>query len=400
MRILWFSPFLLHPTLQGGQIRSLGILRELHARHEVRFVSLVLPGQEDGARRVSEFSSTHRLIPHRFPAKRSPGFALQSILNLAGSLPLTVVRDNSPAFQAAISEELAAQWHDVAVCDFLGTSINFPRMDDTVLFQHNVETLIWRRQAEHAEGKLWSGYLRSQARRMFEFERRKCLDALRVIAVSDADGRFFEENFGITNVSTIPTGVDLEYFAPPADPVPGSEIVFVGSLNWQPNIEGLQWFCREVWLDVLRDMPGCRLAVVGRNPTPAVLRLQDLAGVTVHGSVPDVRPFFWGAKLAVVPLFAGSGTRIKIYEAMAAGTPQVSTHLGAEGLTASDGENIIFADDARTFREGCLRLLRDQDFRTTIRNSGLTLVREHFGHERVGRAFEEILRSAAPIALP
>ena len=150
MRILWFSPFLLQPATQGGQIRSLGILKCLNQRHEVRFVSMQLDGQQDGVASVGEYCRSSRLIRHSLPRRGGPRFAVHLIKNLASELPLTIERDISPEFRAAAGEEMAKDWHDVAVCDFLSLAVNTARLDEMVLFQHNVETVIVERMAQRA----------------------------------------------------------------------------------------------------------------------------------------------------------------------------------------------------------------------------------------------------------
>jgi glycosyltransferase involved in cell wall biosynthesis len=260
------------------------------------------------------------------------------------------------------------------------------------LFQHNVETVIWERMAQRASSYPQQIYLNSQAARMSRFERDTCLRAKHVIAVSDTDERLIRQRFGATRVSAIPTGVDLETNFPSLDHEPAEELVFVGSLDWIPNLDGLHWFAAEVLPRIRQRQPDCRLAIVGRNPGAATARIAELApGISIHGSVPDVRPYLWGAKAAIVPLHSGGGTRLKIYEAMASGVPQVSTTVGAEGLKVTSGENILLADEADTFAEACLKMLEDEPMRCRIRDSALRMVQAEFGTAQVARIFEDVL---------
>src|SRR5262245_26477116 len=138
MRILWISPFLLHPTDKGAQIRSLGILKNLHARHEVHFVSMQLEGQESGVVRTAEYCTKRYLVPHRLPNRRSLAFVPQLVRNVFSDLPLTVERDVLPRMRALIDEKLDSGKFDVAVCDFLSSAVNLSRPEKVVLFQHNV----------------------------------------------------------------------------------------------------------------------------------------------------------------------------------------------------------------------------------------------------------------------
>ncbi|MBA3974419.1 MAG: hypothetical protein C0504_09410 [Candidatus Solibacter sp.] len=395
MRILWFSPFLLQPATQGGQIRSLGILKWLNRRHEVRFVSMQLDGQEDGVASVGEYCGSSRLIRHSLPRRGGMEFAVQLLMNLVSELPLTIERDISPDFRAAAGEEMAKGWHDVAVCDFLSLAVNTARLDEMVLFQHNVETVIWERMAQRASNPAARAYLNRQARRMAEFEKRQCLAARQVVAVSETDEGMMRERFGATRVSTIPTGVDLERNYPQPDHAAGAELVFVGSLDWGPNLDGLRWFAAEVLPGVRQAHSGCRLAIVGKNPGAEAESIGRLApGISIHGNVADVRPYLWGAKAAIVPLHAGGGTRLKIYEAMGAGVAQVSTTIGAEGLEVRDGVDIMLADTADAFKQACLRLLKEDDFRQRMAGEAGRVVREKFGMESVAEVFEQILEQA------
>src|ERR1035441_2324398 len=150
MKILWISPFLLHPTLQGGQIRSLGILRRLHERHEVHFASMSLPEQSEGRGRTSEYCTQSYLVEHGPPAVRSMASIPQFLANLVSRFPLTVSRDVAPPMRALINH-LQRERFDVTVCDFVSSAINVARRDDLVLFQHNVETMIWRRMSRSEE---------------------------------------------------------------------------------------------------------------------------------------------------------------------------------------------------------------------------------------------------------
>ena len=393
MKILWISPFLLHPTRAGGQIRSLGTLRQLHERNDVHVVAFQLPGQEEGVARMSEYCSSHDRVTHSLPARGSLRFLQQAVANCASSLPLTIARDRSAAMRRLIQAHMTSGRYDVTVCDFLSISVNVPSMEDVVLFQHNVETVIWRRMAQEAAGQLQRWNYAVQAGRMESFERQTCRRARHIIAVSEKDSATMRQMFDVNRVTPIATGVDVDWFRPPERAERIADLVFTGSLNWIPNIDGLRWFVTAVLPQIREQKPDCSLAVVGRNPTAAVLQMAEKdALIKIHADVPDIRPYLWGARVAVVPLKVGGGTRLKIYEAMAAGTPQVSTTIGAEGLLAEHGENILLADTAEGFAAACMLALEDEAKRSAISASALRMVNERFGWQQVGREFEQILQ--------
>jgi glycosyltransferase involved in cell wall biosynthesis len=190
--------------------------------------------------------------------------------------------------------------------------------------------------------------------------------------------------FGVERIDDVPTGVDIDYFRRPANPEPKSDLVFVGAMDWLPNIDGALWFMQEVFPLILSARPRTTITFAGRNPSPEI---RGLSGAHVTGTVPDVRPYLWGASVSVVPLRIGGGTRLKIYEAMAAGLPVVSTRVGAEGLAVADGRDICLADDAENFAHHVLQLLNNPGERKV-------LAPERFSWESVADRFEQILHGA------
>jgi glycosyltransferase involved in cell wall biosynthesis len=260
-----------------------------------------------------------------------------------------------------------------------------------VLFQHNVEMMIWRRHAATAEGALKKRYFGSQAQRMFDYEREVCRAVERVVAVSQGDAETMRREFGVDRVDWAPTGVDTNFFAPPpAPPEPVADLVFLGSMDWMPNIDGVAWFADEILPKIRARRPQTTVAIVGRSPGAVIQSFgRDLPNFTVTGTVPDVRPYLWGSKVSIVPLRVGGGTRLKIYESMAAGVAVASTTIGAEGLEIDPPANIRIGDTPETFAQACLDLLEDNDARRRVAAAGLELVRSRFSWDKVVDRFEQ-----------
>jgi glycosyltransferase involved in cell wall biosynthesis len=343
--------------------------------------------------RAGEYSVKHYAVPHFPPAKRSLAFAGQLAKGLVSSLPVAVARWTSPAMRRTLADLLRAERFDRVVCDFLSPAGNFEDPSQYVLFQHNVETIIWQRQVQNASDPLRKAYFSLQAKRMFDFERQVCRAAASVIAVSETDAETMRSMFGVSRVSSVPTGVDMEYFARPdgiAEPV--ADLVFVGSMDWMPNSDGMLWFVREVLPLIHARRPDCALAIVGRQPGPEIRALAEQSPkIRVTGTVADVRPYLWGSKVSIVPLRIGGGTRLKIYEAMAAGAPVVSTVVGAEGLAVKSPTHIRLADQPAAFAEACLELLEDPQARTRMAGSAWQLVSSQFSWDHAVRRFEQAL---------
>lgn len=394
MKLLWVKTDFLHPATKGGQIRTLGMLRCLHRRYEVHYLGCRIPGETEGLERSSEYCSKAYPVDFEPVEKTSWKFGLQLAAGLASPLPLAISRYRCAGMTRALRELLATTKFDRVVCDFLFPAVNFPSMEGVVLFQHNVETMIWQRRVEHATNPLQRAYLQRQADRMFEFERHMCRAAAKVIGVSPVDAALMEEMFGLTNVGHVATGVDLDYFARPNDVAPERDLIFIGSMDWAPNIDGIQYFVTEVLPLIRQRRPGTKLSIVGRDPSPELRALaQKDPLIEVTGTVADVRPYLWSSQVSIVPLRIGGGTRLKIYEAMAAGVATVSSRIGAEGLAAKHPNEIRLADTAPEFAAHCLELLDQPKVRSAMSAAAWNLVHDNYSWESVTDHWEEQLRS-------
>jgi len=257
-----------------------------------------------------------------------------------------------------------------------------------------VETTIWQRHAEQSRSLMKKLFFQLQAGKMEAYERKICRTAKHVIAVSDIDAARMQRMFGIENISSVPTGVDMEFFASRGAAPPLSDMVFCGSMDWLPNVDAVEWFLSEALPLIRERLPGATFTIAGRSPDSRVLRaVQGLSGVSVTGKVEDMRPYLWGAKISVVPIRIGGGTRLKIYECMAAGVPVVSTRVGAEGLRYADGADIVLADGAGDFADACVRLLTEDAARRAIANRALARVQAMNSWDAASREFETILEN-------
>ncbi|HEY0386073.1 MAG TPA: glycosyltransferase family 4 protein, partial [Pyrinomonadaceae bacterium] len=341
--------------------------------------------------------------------------------------PYAVTKFSSRAVARRVESWMDAGRFDVMVCDFLSASLNFPRELRTpaVLFQHNVESALWRRQAEHERSLLKRVAFRLEAAKMARYERSTVNRFHHVIAVSEHDRALMSEMTDAARISVVPTGVDLAQYraAAATEDERGDErgaassqvtktdssqatktaspegtknraplVVFLGSMDWEANIDGVDYFCRDIWPAVLRAVPEARFRIVGRNPHPRVRKLVS-DSVEVTGTVPSVIDHLREAAVFVVPLRVGGGTRLKIFEAMATATAVVSTTVGAEGLEVEDGQDILLADDAKTFADSVIMLLRDEKARQRFEKAASALAARHDWSVVIKR-FEEALERA------
>lgn len=390
MRILWIKTELLHPVDKGGRIRTYQMLRALMKHHHVTYLCLDDGcAAADARERAREYCTELATIPFHPSRKFGPAYFGDLARNLFSSLPYAISRYRSEAQRAEI--ERLAPTHDLIVCDFLTPSQNVPAAlgPRAVLFQHNVEAIIWQRHASVAKDPVRRWYFREQWRRMKHFEAEECRRFDRVIAVSEADAAAIRSEYGVEDVRSVPTGVDLEYFTAPASSArEGSELLFVGSMDWMPNEDGIRWFAESVFGRVRARVPDATLTIVGRTPSEKLRNLAERSpGMRLTGTVPDVRPYLARARICVVPLRIGGGTRIKIYEAMAMGIPVVSTTIGAEGLPLAHGEQLLLADTQEEQAEAIVRLLSSPEEAGRLAANALQFVRQHGSWSAVAAKF-------------
>lgn len=399
MRILWLKSELLHPIDKGGKIRTYQMLRHIKREHHVTYLSFAVADDPHEAFEKSQ-EYCHRLVavPRSDARKFSARFYRDLVVNLSSPLPYAIQKYSSAAMRRAIERELRERDYDVVVSDFLATSINLPPALDstTVLFQHNVESTIWRRHYETQTGAFRRAFFRGQWQKMCAYERSACRRFDAVIAVSEVDRDHMREEFGLSEVYDVPTGVDPDYFRPLGGSPADCELVFTGSMDWMPNEDAILHFAREILPRIAKAIPAVTLTVVGRNPSPALIALaRSDDRIRITGRVDDVRPYVDRASAYIVPLRVGGGTRLKIYEAMAMERPVISTSIGAEGLPVRDGEELLIADEPEAFAGAVIRVLGDAHLARMLgRRAGAT-VRQRFGWGNAAARFMNVCETAA-----
>jgi glycosyltransferase involved in cell wall biosynthesis len=383
MRILWVKEDFLDPLNGGGSIRTLGILRRLATRHEIHYVGF--------ADRTADPPDT-RDYCYRSYAVQPP---FRGIPSLCHGVPPTLpedVRFSSEEMRCITEALIARHTFDHIVCDFPHVALSLGyQLPNSVLFQHNVECVIWERMADCAPDPERESVLRRKAKLMFEYEKWLCNSVRHVIASSPVDAAMISKRFGIDRVSWVPTGVDIEHYRRRPS-THSCDLVFTGVMGWAPNIDAVLYFAANILPLIVKRRPDTSFTIVGREPPEEIRRLSDSnARIHVTGTVEDVRPWLWGAKVAIVPLRVGSGTRLKIHESMAALVPVVSTSIGAEGLDVTTSKNILIADDPATFAESCLQLLDQPGYAAHLADAALLYVSEGYSWEAVAGKFEHEL---------
>ncbi|MGZ4316388.1 MAG: glycosyltransferase [Gaiellaceae bacterium] len=386
MRCLLLSPFVPFPPEDGGRIRIYEILKGLSARHTVDLLALADDASESQAavdQLRAEGLDVCTVAYRRQPMPVTFLRALGKRSSLYGTLFA------SRAFATTLRDRLRARDYDIVQCEFPYTALYAPPRTAAarvhwVLDAHNVEfrlneTLL--RTTPGLEGAMYRLYARRELSRRRSEELAACLRVNRVVAVSADDRNVLLRALPNLKIDVVPNGVDLGRFRPSDRPEAEREpsAVFVGKMDYRPNVDAVRWFCTEVLPLVREAVPGFTFTICGAQPHRTVLDLGRLQGVSVTGRVPDTRPFVDGAAVVAAPIRAGSGTRLKILEALAMGRPVVTTPLGVEGLELDDGVHVLIANEARDFADCVVRLLRDPSEREKLSREGRQRVEQRYG---------------------
>jgi glycosyltransferase involved in cell wall biosynthesis len=377
-----------HPTRDGLAIRNYYLLRSLAAEFRVKAFVLRASGLErghypDGVEGL-EIPLVRRSI-------RKLAAVAESVLG-GRAYPLSMYRSwrLARALRDAASKHRPA-WvvaHSYHVGPFALECDSRAWIDF-----HNVDSEIWQRVGESPTSeRLAAWFARLQSARVRRWERRLAAAAAGISCVSERDAQVLSGMGPPVPPLVVPNGVDLERYAFRARPASSKRIFFVGDLSWPPNAQAVRWLQREIWPRVLRNCPGAAVEILGRG-VPADLRRAADAGFRFLGEGGDTRPHWQEVAVAVVPLLAAGGTRLKILEAAACGVPVVSTRIGAEGLELDPEREILLRDTPESFAAAVSELLGDPGRGARLARAARARVEANYDWRAIGSRFARELVS-------
>jgi len=396
--VLVIDEALPHPPDSGKRIRTFELLRRLATSFDVTLAYHDDGTTTDAARRALQDAGIRGVpVPRRPLTKRGARFAWDLLRNVCLPAPYMVMAHRTRGMRAALAAEIANRRPEVIHVEWTPLAANLPARErpPVCIAAHNVEADIWERYLKNEPSLARRAYIALQLRKVRRFEARALAEADAVTAGSEEDARTIRTRTSNEHVVVVPNGVNATYFAPqPQTPRPGSQVLFLGSLDWRPNQDGVTWFLDEVLGPLRAARPEATFCVVGRHP-PAWLRerIERADGATLHGSVPDVRPFMAAASVCAVSLRIGGGSRLKICEALAMETPVVSTSIGAEGLDL--GDTIVRADGAPAFTRALIDVLHRPEEAAAQARAGRARVLERYEWGRIAPRQAEVWQRLA-----
>lgn len=384
MKILLLTPDSPFPSASGAAIRNFGIIRGLHQHgHQVTLLSYAEDTLDPKTSPLNDYCHAVALlpIPRRSKFKRLWKLVTSDQADMEFRL-------YSERFQQQLKRILDDNSFDIIQFSGLELGCMLPqilaqkRCAIVIYDALNAEAKLQRLVAEVDRQRLGrlpvALYSTLQARRLKRFEREICRSVDAVLAVSEEDRAHLKRHNGAP-LYLMPNGISADDYLPPSgNPRPTELLVFTGKMDYRPNVDAIEWFVGEVFSKILRAHPATRFAIVGRNPHRRILDVATSRHISVTGWVESVLPYLHSATVYIAPLRMGSGTRLKILEAMAAGCVIVSTSIGASGLHPDLRAAMLLADDTESFAQAVISLLEDPQLRAKLGMQARAVVRDHY----------------------
>lgn len=394
MRVAVVNESVPYPPTAGNRIRTYNLLIRLAQRHKITYICR--PAEtplETAAARERLAGQGIEMITFGQPAPKRRGLSLyaRAGANMLSSLPYAVASHNSRAMRKGL-KMLASQGKvDLWQFEWLAYADAVPAPARKLIVAHNIESLIWKRYAQHSTVPLHHFYMQEQAWKYHAFERRMFDAVDGVVCVSPQDAELARNEFFARQVWVVDNGVDREFFSAVEPKREPNTILFLGSLDWRPNQDAVRLLVREILPHIRAAAPEVKLKVVGRTPPKWLRKLVgETPGVELHANVLDVRPYLASASVMAVPLRVGGGSRLKILEALAAGLPVVSTAVGCEGLDLMAGREICLGEHPGAFADTVLWALRNPESAGRMAQAGKTLVHAKYDWDALAKRMESV----------
>lgn len=403
MKLLFLTPQLPYPPYQGTTLRNFNILKNLAGQYEIHLLTFGERSALDGSPLCDLVTRVELTpLPRRALLQRAAETFSHPLPDMARRLASPALEQKLRALLAENSYvALQIEGIEMANAWLEARRARSPQTLRVVFDDHNAEWTLQRTAYEtdrqnprRAHAALYS---RIQTGKLRAFERAVCLAADAVVAVSEPDAQALTALDARIRPIVIPNGVDVEQYVPSdavcAKPLAEWSLVFTGKMDFRPNIDAAVWFARDILPRVRQHIPLAHIVFVGQKPAPAVTALNKWPGVEVTGMVPDTRPYIADAAVYVVPLRMGSGTRLKMLEAMAMGKAIVSTSFGAAGIECVNEREVLIADTAQEFADAVVSLLRDRARAQQMGARARQLAVEKYDWRQLAAKFDEIYKN-------
>jgi len=393
MNILFVSPEIPYPPIGGHYLRTYNVLKLLSENHRIFFIGFVKDKEE------LEFKKDFKKLCESFDVffiqedDFSFRFWLKVIRNLLSPYPYIKHKYYNKNASRRIREILSEGQIDLVHLDMLPMSTYYSDLNSTptILTNHNVESVRLHRWIQVEKNIFIKSFLAYQYIKLRSYEKKMCPKFDKCVTVSSEDEKVLKKLCKSDNFAVIPNGVDIEYFKPLEGPIVPNRLIWVGGMSGPYNSDAVDYFLDEILPLIRAKKPEVEVDFVGGYPTKK-LKQQELKNshIKLHGFVDDTRPLVQKAAVFIAPIRSGSGTKIKVLNAMSLAKPVVTTSVGAEGISVEADKNIIIADDPKVFAEKTIYLLNNQHIANEMGMAGRKIIEKYYDWNVIKENMEQL----------
>lgn len=387
------TPYLPYPLLSGGQIRTFNLLKQLADKHEITLFALIKDQAEK--KYISEIEPYCQKVKVFKRSKRP--FTLRNVVKTAfSSYPFLVMRNHVTQAVKAIKQELSNHNYDLIHAETFYMMPHLPQTQiPTILAEQTIEYLGYESYARKTPWPI-KQLLNVDINKIKHWEKYYWQETDRLIVMSQQDKQYIENIIQDSDkIEVVANGVDINWFNQKAQKLPQKPtILYVGTFKWLPNIEAVEFLVEKVWPLIKNQLPQAQLKIVGNAPTKKILSYQQTEpDVIVTGRVPDIRGAFKKSHVLVAPVFSGKGTRYKILEAMACGTPIVASKTAVEGLNVKHQKQALISDNPQKMAQFTTQLIQDKQLWNKLSRQGHQFVEKNYDWPLIAAKLDKIYQS-------
>lgn len=391
MKILMLTPYLPYPLLSGGQIRTYNLLKNLKDKHEIHLFSLIKEeAEKEYIMELQKFCKTVNV----FKRSQHP-FTLRNVFLAAVTpYPFLVTRNLPIRAKAMLTEVLEKGKFDLIHAETFYVMPNIPKTSvPTLLVEQTIEYLVYQDFVRQFRIAPLKPFLMFDVYKIKRWEKYYWSKADRLATMSQEDKEFILQFAKNAKIDVVANGVDAQFFEKVKRKTLTSPVVlFVGQFKWLPNRDAVYFIREEIWPSIKKAIPDCKLWIVGRHPTPEIKALTQDPDIVMDEGIKDIRQAYQGASVLLAPIRSGRGTKFKILEAMASGTPVVATRLGIEGIKAKDKQEVLIADTGKGLAEKTIEVLKKPQEAERIAAEAKKLITKHYNWKKISAKLDRIYR--------
>lgn len=389
MRILMFTPYVPLPDRSGGQTRTFNLIKNLSKKHQITSLCFLRVDQnEPNIAELKKYCERVEIV-YRKKAWRSLGKILMTGFS---PYPYLVNMYLYKSVGKKLSRLLSEGNYDLIHVETYYIMPNIPKTTVPILLaEQTIEFQVYQHYGETTKIYPIKPFVYIEVQKHKYWEKYYWQKANKVVAMSEADLKVMKQICPNLNVDIVPNGIDKAFFSTKVK-IPKRNypvFLFVGQFNWLQNREAAEILVQKIWPQIVAKLPSAHLWIVGRNPTPSILKLANTQ-VKVSGNVEDMRFAYQGADCLIAPLFGGGGTRYKTLEAMASKLPVVSTHIGVEGLSVKNKIHALVSDDPSELADQAVAIVKNKELAQTIAQNAYKLVTANFDWQTITAKLEKI----------